>query len=85
MCVCVCVCVCVCACVCVCVYVCMCVFCIGLYASGIIWPLEAMPVWMRYLGYCLPNTYAAQAMRSILARGESPPYLARRMRDLVIV
>lgn len=39
--------------------------------TGIIWPLESMPVWLRYFSYCLPMTYAAEAMRCILARGEN--------------
>ncbi|KAI0241754.1 ABC transporter G family member 20 [Lamellibrachia satsuma] len=37
--------------------------------SGIIWPIESMPLWLRYIGYCLPMTFAAEALRSILARG----------------
>ena len=36
---------------------------------GVIWPLEAMPVWLRYFAKALPTTFAAEAMRSILARG----------------
>ncbi|VDI71215.1 Hypothetical predicted protein [Mytilus galloprovincialis] len=40
-----------------------------LLLSGIIWPLEAIPEWMRYISMCLPMTYGSQAMRSILSRG----------------
>ena len=47
-----------------------------LLLSGIIWPIEGMTSsWMRYLSYCLPQTYAIEALRSVFARGwggESP-------------
>ena len=36
---------------------------------GIIWPLEAIPEWLRYISICLPQTYAAEAMRCVLSRG----------------
>lgn len=37
--------------------------------SGILWPLEAMPVVLRYVAYILPQTLACEAMRSVLMRG----------------
>ncbi len=37
--------------------------------SGIFWPLEAMPAWLRPFSYGLPPTYAAQGLRSIMIRG----------------
>jgi ABC-2 type transport system permease protein len=37
--------------------------------SGIFWPLEAMPAWLRPFSYALPPTYAAQGLRSIMIRG----------------
>ncbi len=37
--------------------------------SGIIWPIEAVPMGLRYISYCLPTTWAAGAMRSIMSRG----------------
>lgn len=40
-----------------------------LILSGIIWPLEAIPEWLRYVSICLPQTYAAEAMRCVLSRG----------------
>lgn len=40
-----------------------------LYSVGIIWPIEAIPEWLRYISICLPQTYAAEAMRCILSRG----------------
>ncbi|KAL5460126.1 hypothetical protein EMCRGX_G033553 [Ephydatia muelleri] len=37
--------------------------------SGVMWPLEGMPLALRYISYVLPTTYAAEAMRSIMGRG----------------
>ena len=36
---------------------------------GIIWPVEGMPKFLRYISYALPTTHAAEAMRSIIGRG----------------
>ena len=41
----------------------------GISYSGILWPLEAMPVVLRYVAYVLPQTLACEAMRSVLMRG----------------
>jgi len=40
-----------------------------LLLSGIIWPIEAVPMGLRYISYALPTTHAATAMRSIMSRG----------------
>jgi ABC-2 type transport system permease protein len=37
--------------------------------SGIFWPLEAMPGWLRPFAYIIPPTYAVDALRSIMIRG----------------
>ncbi len=37
--------------------------------SGIFWPLEAIPVWLRPASYFIPVTYAIKALRSVLLRG----------------
>ena len=37
--------------------------------SGVMWPLEGMPLVLRYISYVLPTTYAAESMRSIMGRG----------------
>jgi ABC-2 type transport system permease protein len=37
--------------------------------SGIIWPLEAIPVWLRPASYLLPTTYAVEAVRAVMMRG----------------
>jgi len=41
----------------------------ALLLSGIIWPIEGVPLPLRYISYCLPTTWAANAMRSIMCRG----------------
>jgi ABC-2 type transport system permease protein len=37
--------------------------------SGIFWPLEAIPAWLRPLSYLVPPTYAVDACRSVMLKG----------------
>ena len=37
--------------------------------SGIFWPIEAIPAWLRPAAYLLPPTHAVDALRSIMIRG----------------
>nr|QBM06389.1 ATP-binding cassette sub-family H-like protein 1 [Daphnia magna] len=37
--------------------------------SGMLWPTEAMPTYVRHLAHLMPQTYAMQALRNILGRG----------------
>jgi ABC-2 type transport system permease protein len=37
--------------------------------SGVFWPREAMPLWLRPLSFFIPVTYAVDALRSVLIRG----------------
>ncbi|KAL1137921.1 hypothetical protein AAG570_009616 [Ranatra chinensis] len=50
-----------------------------LLLSGVIWPVEGMPVVLRYVSACLPLTMATTSLRSMLTRGwtivESDVYL----------
>jgi ABC-type multidrug transport system permease subunit len=41
----------------------------ALLLSGVIWPLEGIPVPLVYISYCLPSTWTAEAMRSVFSRG----------------
>ena len=41
----------------------------NLLLSGVIWPMEGMPVYLRYVSYILPQTYAIESLRSVFARG----------------
>ncbi|XP_074652584.1 ABC transporter G family member 20-like isoform X2 [Tubulanus polymorphus] len=47
----------------------------SLLISGIIWPIEAIPTWLRYISYGLPITFPAEAMRCILGRGWGLSYM----------
>ena len=40
----------------------------NLLLSGVLWPMEGMPVYLRYVAYFLPQTYAVEALRNIFAR-----------------
>eukprot|EP00697_Spironema_sp_BW2_P000933 gnl/Spiro4/11279_TR5943_c0_g1_i1.p1 gnl/Spiro4/11279_TR5943_c0_g1~~gnl/Spiro4/11279_TR5943_c0_g1_i1.p1 ORF type:complete len:694 (+),score=139.84 gnl/Spiro4/11279_TR5943_c0_g1_i1:39-2120(+) len=40
-----------------------------LLLSGIIWPVEAIPAYLRWFSVAMPTTWAANAMRSIMMRG----------------
>jgi ABC-2 type transport system permease protein len=37
--------------------------------SGVFWPLEAIPAWLRPMSYAVPVTYAVRGLRSVLLRG----------------
>jgi len=43
--------------------------------SGTVWPIQAMPEFMRYFSYLLPQTIPIEAMRYILSRGWGPEHL----------
>ncbi|MBI5681357.1 MAG: ABC transporter permease [Methanobacterium sp.] len=37
--------------------------------SGVFWPIEAIPYWLRPLSYLVPPTYAADASRAVMLKG----------------
>ncbi|HYB59789.1 MAG TPA: ABC transporter permease [Candidatus Acidoferrales bacterium] len=37
--------------------------------SGVFWPIQAIPTWLRPVSYLLPPTYAVEAVRSVILRG----------------
>lgn len=37
--------------------------------SGVFWPIEAIPYWLRPLSYLVPPTYAANACRAVMLKG----------------
>ncbi|KAG9510520.1 ABC transporter G family member 23, partial [Fragariocoptes setiger] len=41
----------------------------NLILAGIIWPIEAMPKWLRWLSYAQPQTLPTETLRNILSRG----------------
>lgn len=38
--------------------------------SGIIWPIQAIPYPLYYIALALPQTYAAEALRAVMSKGE---------------
>lgn len=41
----------------------------NLILAGIIWPIEAMPKWIRWVSYAQPQTLPTETLRNILSRG----------------
>jgi len=41
----------------------------NLLLSGVLWPMEGMSVYLRYIAYFLPQTYAVESLRNVFARG----------------
>jgi ABC-type multidrug transport system permease subunit len=37
--------------------------------SGILWPIEGMPIFLRKIVYFLPQTFAIDSLRCVLSRG----------------
>jgi ABC-2 type transport system permease protein len=37
--------------------------------SGVFWPIQAIPAWLRPLSYLVPPTYAVDACRAVLLKG----------------
>jgi ABC-2 type transport system permease protein len=50
--------------------------------SGVFFPIELLPPWLRVISYLLPFTYALRALRGALMRGEG---LAELWPDLLIL
>lgn len=40
--------------------------------SAVYYPLDALPIWMKYIGLCLPTSYIFEGMRSILFSNNMP-------------
>ena len=40
--------------------------------SGIFWPLQAIPYWLRPFSYLVPPTYAVEACRAVMLKGWGP-------------
>jgi ABC-2 type transport system permease protein len=42
----------------------------AMFVTGVFFPLSSVPNWMRYIAYCLPLTYAIDALRIIMVKGQ---------------
>jgi ABC-2 type transport system permease protein len=54
----------------------------SMFVTGVFFPLSSVPDWMRYIAYCLPLTYANDAMRTIMIKGQG---LGAISTDLIIL
>lgn len=52
--------------------------------SGIFWPVEAIPDWLRPLSWALPTTYGVEALRSVMIRGWGLDHLALYLAALAL-
>ncbi len=50
--------------------------------GGVFYPVSAMPNWMQDVAYCLPITYALEAIRGVLLQGEG---LAQVLPQLLVL
>ncbi|MDO8871039.1 MAG: ABC transporter permease [Methanobacteriaceae archaeon] len=37
--------------------------------SGVFWPVEAIPIWLRPISYLVPPSYAFDACRGVMLKG----------------
>jgi len=56
----------------------------GMILSGFIFPLEAMPTVIRWVGKCLPLTYFLPIVRGIMTKGVGIEYLWRNVIPLAV-
>jgi len=53
-----------------------------MFISGILFPIDQLPVWMQYIGKALPLYFAADALRKVIILNASLPVI---MPDLIIL
>ena len=54
----------------------------SMFATGVFYPLSSAPEWMRWIAYAVPLTYANDAMRTIMIKGQGISFIAN---DLAIL
>lgn len=54
----------------------------SMFATGVFYPLSSVPDWMRWIAYMVPLTYANDAMRTIMIKGQGLSFIAN---DVVIL
>ena len=52
--------------------------------AGIIWPVECIPYPLRYISLALPQTYASEALRCIMYRGNVYTHCTTRARFIMV-
>ena len=53
-----------------------------MFVTGVFFPLSSVPDWMRYIAYLLPLTYANDAMRTVMIKGQGLDVIGT---DLVVL
>jgi ABC-2 type transport system permease protein len=54
----------------------------SMFATGVFYPLSSVPDWMRWIAYIVPLTYANDAMRTIMVKGQGLAFIAN---DLMVL
>jgi ABC-2 type transport system permease protein len=54
----------------------------AMFTTGVFFPLSSVPDWMRWIAYLIPLTYANDAMRTIMVKGQG---LSAISHDLIIL
>ncbi|HMB45787.1 MAG TPA: ABC transporter permease [Candidatus Methanoperedens sp.] len=54
----------------------------SMFATGVFFPLDSVPDWMRWIAYFIPLTYANDAMRIVMIKGQGINAIAG---DLIIL
>ncbi len=54
----------------------------SMFTTGVFYPLSSVPDWMRWIAYTMPLTYANDAMRIIMVKGQGLSFIVN---DLVIL
>ena len=54
----------------------------SMFATGVFYPLISVPDWMRWIAYTMPLTFANDAMRTIMVKGQGLAFIAN---DLIIL
>jgi ABC-2 type transport system permease protein len=57
---------------------------LALVFSGVFFPVEILPPWLRIISYLLPSTYTLRALRGALMGGASPADLASEIAILLV-
>lgn len=42
----------------------------SMFITGVFFPLDSLPQWLRYIAYLMPLTYANHAMRAVMIKGQ---------------
>ncbi len=56
----------------------------SMFATGVFYPLSSGPDWMRWIAYTMPLTYANDAMRIIMVKGQGLSFIADDLIMLLI-